>query len=82
MLPNPATFFKGNKDDLPTVDQLGIISLEELHTYHCNNELRRCLSLFGTIFDVTSSEKSYGKDGACESCQMYLVSWRRSFLFV
>ena len=66
MLPNPATFNKGNKDELPVVEQLGMISLEQLHEYNCNNELRRCLSLFGTVFDVTSSEKSYGKDGACK----------------
>jgi hypothetical protein len=42
----------------------GTISLEELHKYHCDSD-RRLLCLFGTIFDVTSSEKGYGKDGAC-----------------
>ena len=81
MLPNPANLAKGDKEDLPTVDQLGVITLDELHEYHCNNDTRRCLSLFGVIFDVTSSEKSYGKDGACKYCIEFLGSlvFRLSF---
>ena len=65
MFPNPKGLIKG-KADLPEVEQLGTITLEELHKYDCNNPDRRLLSLFGTVFDVTSSEKSYGKDGACK----------------
>jgi predicted heme/steroid binding protein len=63
MLPNPANLIKG-KTEILEVEQLGTISLEELHKYNCNNADRRLLSLFGDVFDVTSSEKSYGKDGA------------------
>lgn len=66
MFPNPLNLVKGAKKEETEVEQLGTISLEELHKYHCNNEERRLLCLFGTIFDVTSSEKGYGKDGACK----------------
>jgi hypothetical protein len=66
MFPNPSSFAKGDKTDLPEVDQLGTVSLEKLHEFDCNNPDRRILSLFGILFDVTSSEKGYGKDGACE----------------
>jgi predicted heme/steroid binding protein len=52
------------KTEILEVDQLGTISLEELHKYDCNNADRRLLSLFGDVFDVTSSEKGYGKNGA------------------
>lgn len=61
--PNPSTLI-GEKQDLPEVEQLGTITLEELHKYHCDNPTRRCLSMFGTVYDVTSGEKSYGPDGA------------------
>jgi len=65
--PNPADLVKDiAKDNDTSVVQLGTISLEELNKYHCNNEERRLLSLFGIIFDVTSSEKGYGKNGACK----------------
>jgi hypothetical protein len=68
MFPNPANLMKGNGDnDIPDVDQLGTITLDELHKYDCNNPDRRIFSLFGTLFDVTSSEKGYGKEGACKS---------------
>lgn len=63
MLPNPANLMKGNIE-LPEVEQLGTLTLEELNKYDCKNPDRRLLCLFGQIFDVTSSEKSYGKDGA------------------
>jgi hypothetical protein len=66
MFPNPANFAKGDKTDLPETEQLGTISLEKLHEFDCNNPDRRILSLFGILFDVTSSEKGYGEDGACE----------------
>eukprot|EP00485_Elphidium_margaritaceum_P001042 CAMPEP_0202695804 /NCGR_PEP_ID=MMETSP1385-20130828/9291_1 /ASSEMBLY_ACC=CAM_ASM_000861 /TAXON_ID=933848 /ORGANISM="Elphidium margaritaceum" /LENGTH=189 /DNA_ID=CAMNT_0049351881 /DNA_START=128 /DNA_END=697 /DNA_ORIENTATION=+ len=49
---------------LPVVEQLGNISLEELNKYNCDNEDRRMLSLFGTVFDVTSAVTKYGKEGA------------------
>lgn len=62
-MPTPASLMGGKPAELPQVEQLGTISLETLHQYHCNNPDRRCLSLFGTVFDVTSSLKSYGPDG-------------------
>ena len=65
MFPDPKGFIK-DKGELPEVEQLGTITLEELNKYDCNNPDRRLLCLFGTVFDVTSSEKSYGKTGACE----------------
>lgn len=49
---------------LPTVEQMGEISVEELNKYHCNNEERRLLSLFGTVFDVTHAVMKYGKEGS------------------
>ena len=64
--PNPSELSQGNKDELPEVEQMGIMTLEQLHTYNCTNPDRRMLCLFGTVFDVTSSEKSYGKEGACK----------------
>jgi len=67
MFPNPANLAKGESDiPAPSGPELGTITLEELHKYDCNNPDRRVLSLFGTLFDVTSSEKSYGKSGACK----------------
>lgn len=63
MFPNPTSLI-GDKQELPQVKQLGTITLEELHKYHCENPDRRCLSMFGTIYDVTSGVKSYGPDGA------------------
>mmetsp|Transcript_21042 Transcript_21042/g.58541 ORF Transcript_21042/g.58541 Transcript_21042/m.58541 type:complete len:147 (-) Transcript_21042:218-658(-) len=63
-IPNPLNLLKGTPEELPQVEQIGTVGLEELNEYHCNNEKRRMLSLFGTIYDVTSSEKSYGKSGA------------------
>ena len=64
--PNPADLAKDVTKAEELVEQLGTITLEELNKYHCNNQERRLLSLFGIIFDVTSSEKGYGKDGACK----------------
>eukprot|EP00529_Nitzschia_sp_RCC80_P037239 CAMPEP_0113494258 /NCGR_PEP_ID=MMETSP0014_2-20120614/29013_1 /TAXON_ID=2857 /ORGANISM="Nitzschia sp." /LENGTH=146 /DNA_ID=CAMNT_0000388143 /DNA_START=44 /DNA_END=484 /DNA_ORIENTATION=+ /assembly_acc=CAM_ASM_000159 len=65
MFPNPANLAKGESDiPAPSGPELGTITLDELHKYDCNNPDRRVLSLFGTLFDVTSSEKSYGKSGA------------------
>ena len=67
MFPNPANLMKGGSDiPEPSGPELGTITLEELNKYDCNNPDRRVLSLFGTLFDVTSSEKSYGKNGACK----------------
>jgi hypothetical protein len=63
MIPSPSTLIKG-KTELPEVEQLGTISIETLNQYHCNNPDRRLLSLFGTVYDVTSSLNSYGPDGA------------------
>lgn len=63
MIPDPRSLFKGDTE-LPEVEQLGTISLEELHKYHCDNPDRRLICMFGTVYDVTSSLKSYGPDGA------------------
>lgn len=51
-------------EPLPDVEQMGEITLDELHKFDCNNPNRRCLSVFGTIFDVTSHEDKYGPEGA------------------
>lgn len=64
MLPNPINLIKGNKNELPEVEQMGTMTLDQLHQYDCNNPTRRLFSLFGDIYDVTSSEKGYGKNGA------------------
>jgi predicted heme/steroid binding protein len=66
MMPNPMELVSSSSQpsDLPQVEQLGTISLETLNQYHCNNPERRCLSLFGTVYDVTSALNSYGPDGA------------------
>jgi hypothetical protein len=50
--------------ELPTVDQLGTISLEQLHEYHCQNPKRRVLSIFGVLYDVTSAVDKYGPKGS------------------
>ena len=63
MFPNPTSLI-GETQELPQVEPLGTITLEQLQTYHCENPDRRCLSMFGTVFDVTSGIKSYGPDGA------------------
>jgi hypothetical protein len=64
--PNPKDLIGDDAVEIPEVEQLGTITLEKLNEYHCNNPDRRLLSLFGEVFDVTSSEKSYGKEGACK----------------
>jgi hypothetical protein len=63
MMPNPTSLL-GGKAELPEVEQLGTITLETLNLYHCLNPDRRCLSLFGKVYDVTSGVTSYGPDGA------------------
>ena len=65
MMPNPANLAKDAAGaDIPKVDSVGTLTVEQLNEYHCDNPDRRLLSLFGDIFDVTSSEKGYGKEGA------------------
>lgn len=71
MIPNPASLILSgdkNTNDLPKVviivEQLGTITFQELNQYHCNNPDRRLVSLYGTVFDCTSSLTSYGPDGA------------------
>jgi hypothetical protein len=64
-MPNPSALISdAKKADLPSVEQLGVISVETLNQYHCANEHRRCLSLFGVVYDVSSAITSYGPDGA------------------
>ena len=63
-MPNPAQLIGSNKKDLPQVEQLGTISLETLNQFHCINPDRRCLSLFGKVYDVSAALNSYGPDGA------------------
>lgn len=66
MIPNPATLIGGGAADIPPLsgEPMGTISLETLNQYHCNNPDRRLMSLFGIVYDVTSSLRSYGPDGA------------------
>ena len=64
MIPNPTSLISGDANDLPEVEQLGTITLDQLHSYHCNNPDRRLVSLYGICFDTTSSLASYGPDGA------------------
>ena len=63
MIPNPMTLIKG-KGELPEVEQMGTMTVEQLNQYHCNNPDRRMLCMFGTIFDVTTGVRAYGPDGA------------------
>jgi hypothetical protein len=80
MFPNPTSLIKGD-NEIPQAEEVGTISLDELHKYNCNTD-RRILSLFGTLFDVTSSEKGYGKDGACKCFVFLMVFVVISFLAV
>ena len=64
MIPNPSTLISSDAVEHPAVEQLGAITVEQLHEYHCNNPDRRLVSLYGVCFDVTSSLASYGPDGA------------------
>ena len=83
MFPNPANLAKGGSDiPAPSGPELGTITLEELHKYDCNNPDRRILSLFGTLFDVTSSEKSYGKSGACKFGSAVVILKSRLFVWL
>ena len=78
--PSPSELAKDATKEQTEVEQLGTITLEELNKYHCDNEERRLLSLFGIIFDVTSSEKGYGKNGACKL--IFLHEWGTIFFFL
>lgn len=64
--PNPLQLLSGSgkKAQLPEVEQLGTIDLQTLNLYHCNNPTRRLICVFGTIYDVTQAESSYGPEGA------------------
>jgi Cytochrome b5-like Heme/Steroid binding domain len=66
--PDPTSLIKKNGDggciELPIVDQLGIISVETLNMYHCDNPERRLICMFGNVYDVTSSIENYGPDGS------------------
>ena len=64
MIPNPTTLISGG--DIPPLSgkALGSISVETLNLHHCNNPDRRLISLFGKVYDVTTSDRSYGPDGA------------------
>jgi hypothetical protein len=68
MIPSPSSLINssstGDQADIPEVEQLGVITLEQLNQYHCNNPDRRLVSLYGVCFDCTSSLTSYGPDGA------------------
>ena len=66
--PDPTTLIKNNGDDstndLPVVEQLGIINVEKLNAYHCENPDRRLICMFGKVYDVTSSIDNYGPQGS------------------
>lgn len=67
-MPDPSSLMgDGKKEDLPEVEQLGVITLETLNAHHCNNPGRRLMCLFGEVYDVTSAVDKYGPDGSyCE----------------
>ena len=67
-MPDPSSLMgDGEKEDLPEVEQLGVITLETLNAHHCNNPDRRLMCLFGEVYDVTSAVDKYGPDGSyCE----------------
>ena len=56
-----------NRYKLPTVEQLGTISIEKLNEFHCDAK-RQCLSVLGTIFDVSEAQYKYGPDGSYKVC--------------
>ena len=66
--PNPAALIEKSKqngnNELPVVEQLGVITVETLNLYHCTNPDRRLICMFGTVYDVTSSIENYGPDGS------------------
>lgn len=65
--PDPTALIKktdGSNEELPSVEQLGIINVETLNKYHCENPDRRLICMFGTIYDVTSSVENYGPNGS------------------
>ena len=66
--PDPTSLIKSSGDDgtneLPEVEQLGVITIETLNTYHCNNPDRRLICMFGKVYDVTSSIENYGPEGS------------------
>jgi len=47
--PDPKSLMKEGQENLPKVEQMGTMTLEELHEYHCNNPDRRMLCMFGTL---------------------------------
>jgi hypothetical protein len=64
MIPNPSTLINASQDPLPEVEQMGVMTLAQLHEYHCENPNRRMVALYGVVYDVTSSVQSYGAEGA------------------
>ena len=66
--PDPKSLMKsdgdGSSNELPVVEQLGVITVEMLNTYHCNNPDRRLICMFGKVYDVTSSIANYGPEGS------------------
>jgi predicted heme/steroid binding protein len=67
--PDPASLIQNistsdNDNELPAVEQLGIINVETLNKYHCGNPDRRLICMFGTVYDVTSSIENYGPNGS------------------
>ncbi len=66
MIPDPRSLKSQQSPihELPLVDQLGTISLEQLHEYHCQNPIRRIVSIFGVLYDVTLAIDKYGPNGS------------------
>lgn len=66
--PDPTSLIKKEDDgstiELPVVEQLGVIDIETLNKYDCNNPERRLICMFGKVYDVTSSVDNYGPEGS------------------
>lgn len=54
----------GKKEDIPEVEQMGVITLETLNAHDCDNPDRRLMCLFGEVYDVSSAIDKYGPDGS------------------
>lgn len=62
-IPNPLDLIK-SKTELPSVEQLGTITVAQLNEYHCLNPTRRLMCLKGVVYDVTVADSKYGPDGS------------------
>ena len=61
-IPNPKDI--AERHELPQVEQLGTISLQQLNSYTCDNPDKRVISLFNVLYDVTEAKDKYGEEGS------------------